>query len=369
MTKHTALVALFLAPLACFAQVRRVAIYDFDSAPVRPDATSIYGDAKKVGGIVASRIMSKLLDAQGFQVIDRQEIDNIMKEQNLRFSDRFDPREAPRIGKLLHVDAIVVGSVDALGASMKNNRLGIGRLGVGGAESTAQATVSMRVISTETGQVLIAESIDAKGSHSLGKGATFLGKGGGEQGVDRDAHPEALAATAALEKAADELAGKIIDRAASLPARNGGAQTASIAPAKSSLLPAETDAAPAAPAPKPRPSAISATSPSGSKELKIGRIDGRQIFIIGGTNDGVKVGETFEVRHPTGTMSDGNGGVIQTDEKVDTIVVTDVEDKYSVAHSLAATPLAKVGDRLKPMRPVVHHTRTYSHSSTAVRQQ
>src|SRR5207302_1378446 len=83
-------------------------------------------------------------------VIDRNQIDTLMREQNMKFSDRFDPRDAPRLGKLLNVDAIITGSVDAFADEVQNNRVGVGPIGLGKAQAVAEVTVSVRVISTET---------------------------------------------------------------------------------------------------------------------------------------------------------------------------------------------------------------------------
>jgi len=353
MKMSIARLALILAPLVCLGQARRIAIYDFDPLPVRAEAISVYGDAKKVGGLVASRIMSKLLDAQGFEVIDRQQIDEIMREQNLKFSDRFDPREAPKIGRILHVDAIIVGSVDTLAASVKNNRMGFGKLGIGGMESTAEATVSMRVISTESARVFIAESVQTKGSHTLSKGASYAGKAGTDQGTTSDAHPEALAATAALQKAADELAAKIVSKADSLPTRGGTTQAA---PLPNSSKKAEASEPIGESARSNNEKAAAPAVPATETRLKIGRIDGSKIYIIGGENAGVKMNDTFEVRRVTGSMKDDSGGVIETDEKVDTIVVTEVQDKYAVARSTSTPSMAKVGDKLKPVKTPARRT-------------
>jgi len=47
-------------------------------------------------------------------------------------------------------------------------------------------------------------------------------------------------------------------------------------------------------------------------------------------------------------MPDGNGGVIQIDKTVETLVVTEVEDQYSIAEpQKASQPLAQVNDKVK----------------------
>lgn len=63
-------------------------------------------------------------------------------------------------------------------------------------------------------------------------------------------------------------------------------------------------------------------------------------------------------------MKDAHGNDIETGERVDTVVVTDVEDRFAVAHSVhpGAEMMAKVGGKLKKAKPPVHRP-----SSTAAK--
>src|SRR6266496_5003577 len=189
-------------PIAASAQTKRVAVYDFDFSAVKGDVVQVYGSEKPIGSQVANRVISKLVNSSNvpFDVIDRNQIDRILKEQNQKFSDRFDPRDAPKLGKLLNVDAIVTGTVDQINGEVQNNRVGLGPVGVGKVESVAAVTVSVRVISTETGKIFLAEQVNNKQTHSLGKGGRVGNKGGGEGGT-LNPHPEAMAANSALQGA------------------------------------------------------------------------------------------------------------------------------------------------------------------------
>ena len=128
---------------------------------------------KPVGAQVAAEIVSKLVKSRdNFDVIDRNEIDNIMKEQNYKFSPRFDPQDAPRLGKLLNVSAIVTGAVESLAGEVQKGVLGIGAVGMARNEAVVEAQASVRVVNTETGRILVAETVDKKGKHNLGGGMT-----------------------------------------------------------------------------------------------------------------------------------------------------------------------------------------------------
>jgi hypothetical protein len=53
-----------------------------------------------------------------------------MKEQNLKFSDRFGRCDTPKLGKLLNVDAIITDSIHQISNEVQNNCVGIGPVGL-----------------------------------------------------------------------------------------------------------------------------------------------------------------------------------------------------------------------------------------------
>jgi curli biogenesis system outer membrane secretion channel CsgG len=341
-----------------FAQSKRIAVYDFDDAAVRGDAENIFGNAKPVGAQVAAEIVSKLVKSKGnFDVIDRNQIDNLMKEQNLKFSPRFDPKDAPRLGKLLNVSAIVTGAVESLAGEVQNGRLGIGVVGVARSEAVVEAQVSVRVVSTESGRILVAETADKKQKHNLGNGMAVKGQGSGQGSAT--SHPLAQAGTAALKSVGDDLAEKIIDQASSITGRPSTTTATKSSPqvvastrTPSHVAPAEEPAPSPAPAPAartaPAPAPAAATTAPASQQFSVGRIDGTKVYITAGENAGIHVNDYMEVRHPSGTMKDDQGNVITMDERVETVIVTEVQDNYSIAKtSSGVATKAQVGDHVR----------------------
>jgi curli biogenesis system outer membrane secretion channel CsgG len=330
---------LALVPLAAIGQSKRIAVYDFGYKAVRSDVVHVYGNDKDVGAQAASRIISKLVGKGSVEVIDRSQIDNLMKEQNLKFSDRFDPRDAPKLGKLLNVDAIITGSVDAISDELQNNRVGVGPVGFGKVQSVAEVTISIRVISTQTAQIFLAEQVNNKQKHNLGQGAK-VGKSGSDGG-SASLHPGAMAVNLAIQGAADEIAAKILARADALPSRTGSA-TAS----KGSTPDNGSSGRGSSPGGNPPPP-VSGRPPD-SVSMHVGKVDGTKVYLTSGENAGIKVNDYFEVRRATGSMKDPQGNEIEMDERVETVVVTDVQDKYSVAKTTSGSATAaKVGDKLK----------------------
>lgn len=78
-----------------FSKIRRIAVLNFE------------GD----NGGTASDIFIMELINQGFDVVERSKIDNILKEQDMGAAGRIGPDTAKKIGNILGVDAIIAGSV------------------------------------------------------------------------------------------------------------------------------------------------------------------------------------------------------------------------------------------------------------------
>ena len=82
-------------PRANFPAIKRVAVLSF-SGPR--------------GGLAADLLTQSLI-ARGADVVERQRLDSVMREQSLTASSAFDPATARQLGKLLGVDALFVGTV------------------------------------------------------------------------------------------------------------------------------------------------------------------------------------------------------------------------------------------------------------------
>ena len=80
---------------ADFSGIKRVAVLSFNGPK----------------GDLAADLMTQSLLEQGADVIERQRMDAVMKEQSLTASSSFDPSTAKQLGKLLGVDALFVGTV------------------------------------------------------------------------------------------------------------------------------------------------------------------------------------------------------------------------------------------------------------------
>ncbi|HCC46501.1 MAG TPA: hypothetical protein DEQ38_00030 [Elusimicrobia bacterium] len=82
-------------PRSDFSAVKRVAVLSFSGAK----------------GDLAADLMTQSLLEHGADVVERQRLDAVMREQSLSSSSAFDPSTAKQLGRLLGVDALFVGTV------------------------------------------------------------------------------------------------------------------------------------------------------------------------------------------------------------------------------------------------------------------
>ena len=125
---------------------------------------SIWGADQDIGKGIADLLVDKLVNDGQYSVIERKALDKILAEQNFSNSDRADPSSAAKIGKILGVDAIIIGSITQFGRDDKKTGVGGGafggfgrKVGVGGfekRESKAVVAITARMINTETAEIL-----------------------------------------------------------------------------------------------------------------------------------------------------------------------------------------------------------------------
>ena len=119
------------------ARKKRVAILDFDYATVRTASAAIFGTDVDIGKGIADMLVTYLVKDGTYSVIERKALDKVLAEQNFSNSERANPASAAKLGKVLGVDAIIVGSITEFGNDNKNTNVGgvgrtLGGFGIGG---------------------------------------------------------------------------------------------------------------------------------------------------------------------------------------------------------------------------------------------
>jgi curli biogenesis system outer membrane secretion channel CsgG len=173
-------------PTAGAARKKRIAVFDFDYATVHAGVSAIFGRDIDIGRGVTDLLVTMLVKDGSYSVIERKALDKIMAEQNFSNSDRANPMSAAKLGKLLGVDAIIVGSITQFGNDTKNTGIGgvgagLGKVGIGGfgrKESKAIVALDARIVDIDTAEILAV----AEGKGESKRTSTSMTGGGGGWG-------------------------------------------------------------------------------------------------------------------------------------------------------------------------------------------
>jgi curli biogenesis system outer membrane secretion channel CsgG len=291
---------------------------NFDYGTVSTYVQNLFGSNQDVGKGIADMLVDKLVNDGVYSVIERKELDKVIKEQNFSNSDRADPSSAAKIARILGVDAIIIGSITQFGSDDKKTDIGggalgnvTGRFGLGGVRKTnAKAVVSVtaRMIDTSTAEILASSTGHGEESRSgtgiIGSGGSVYGpQAGGGFDMTSSNFRQTILGTA-TSKAVEDVAKQLEAKAGSLPT-----QVIEI----SGLV---ADAAP----------------------------DGTLIINVG-SKAGVKVGDVLVVKHKGREIHDPATGKLlrSMDQQIGTMKVTDV-DSDSATGKFTGTGTPKVSD-------------------------
>lgn len=296
---------------------KRVAVFDFDYATVHSSVAAIFGSDVDVGKGVSDLLVRYLVKDGTYSVIERKALDKVLHEQNFSNSDRANPTSAAQIGKLLGVDAIIVGSITQFGNETKNTNVGgtgagIGGFGIGGfghKKSKAIVGIDARIVNIDTAEIMgVADGMGESSREStslLGGGGSWHGFGAGNVDFGSSDFQNTIigeAVKGAVEKTSTELIGS----AGKLEVRT--------------------------------------ITVSGL----VASVDGGQVVLNIGAKAGLKVGDQLNVERVTKEIKDpATGKVIRRmASTVGVVKVTDVDDISAVCAPVSGTGF-KVGDAVK----------------------
>lgn len=183
--KRLALIALLsVLGVPAFAQTpaparKRVAVLDFDYATVRSYVADIWGSDQDIGRGIADMLVTQMVRNGTYSVVERKQLDRILHEQNFQQSGRADASTAAQLGRILGVDAIIIGSVTQFGRDDKKLGVGggvrVGGVGIGGIgrrSSKAVVGIDARIIDIRTAEIL---GVATGFGESKRSGATLVG--------------------------------------------------------------------------------------------------------------------------------------------------------------------------------------------------
>jgi curli biogenesis system outer membrane secretion channel CsgG len=95
---------------------RRIAVLNFEYHAVDADTlTAMFGGDQDIGKGIAALFINDLVQDGTYTVVEYAALDKVLAEQDFSKRERFDPIIATRVGHMLGVDAILIGSVTRFG--------------------------------------------------------------------------------------------------------------------------------------------------------------------------------------------------------------------------------------------------------------
>ncbi len=163
MKKFLTAVVFFLFVVFCFqamsqdlsALKKRIAVISFEDR-------SGYGH--NIGRGVADMLVTSLVESDKFIVIERAELDEILKEQGLGQTGLVTPQSAAKVGQLLGLQRMITGSITEFGSKQSKVGGGIGGFNLGVSTTTARVVVDLRIINVNTGEIVMAKSAEGEDS-------------------------------------------------------------------------------------------------------------------------------------------------------------------------------------------------------------
>lgn len=290
-------------PPAPKVEKRRLAITPFDYSTVKNWVTFWFGNDTNIGQGIRAMLTTRVAKLGTIRLLERQKVDSIMKEQDFTATGRADQASRAKIGKILGADAILYGDITIFGRDDVKKKTGvmggISKFGLGldfgklNKEEKAVVGITYRIVDAETGEIL--DSGDARGESSRKSkdwGGFLAGNKAavGIQGGMESSNFEQTIIGEATMDACNKLAEEISKKVATLPVK---ARTI---------------------------------------DAMIASVQGDKIYINYGSNEGVQVGDKFEVHHITGIVKDPDTKEVldKTTVKVGELTIQQVREKISI---------------------------------------
>jgi curli biogenesis system outer membrane secretion channel CsgG len=194
------LLAVGLPPTPAEAQPRpRIAVVGFENN----SSFTVWGD--RLGLAAQDELTTQLVRTGAFSVIERAQLEQVLNEQRLAMSGAVDPRTAARIGEILGVNYVLMGSITQFSIERHEGRLGP----VSASYSEAESILDVRVVDVNSAEILMVA--DGNGTKRFG--------GAGYRDIDYRRNFDQGVAQEALRPAVEQTVEKLLEARASTLAR------------------------------------------------------------------------------------------------------------------------------------------------------
>lgn len=258
-----------------------------------------YSGQVNLGNGMSDQLTDALMQSGKFVVLERQTLGDVFDEQDLAQSGRMAKSKSARTGKATSAQILIKGTVTEFEAKSGGGGSGISLFGVnvGAKKSEAHVGVIIRLIDTTTGQVLQSKRVEGKAkSGGFKLGLNIKGVGFGTDGFKKT--PLGKAMQIAIDNAVEFIASKMKD----LPYQGN-----------------------------------------------VIKVSGDVVYINAGKRSGTDAGEVFTVYSKGEELMDPDTGEIlgSEEERIGTVKVFDVKEKYSKARIEGSGAGIKKGDIIR----------------------
>jgi curli biogenesis system outer membrane secretion channel CsgG len=295
------------------AEKKRVIVDEFDYSTVKTSVQAVFNTQQDIGKGIRAMLVTRLAQANKVVVVERAKIATLTKEQDFNASNRVKQGSGARVGQISGADAMLSGDIVVFGRDDKKKSVkGGGLIGgvIGGIASSknedkAVVVIDYRLIDAETSEIIAtgeAKGESVRKGSGLGAMAGVLGKG--VAGVQIDMTSSNFAQTIigeATQDCVNKLAEILLGQTTNM---------------KKSVR---------------------------EVEGRVADVSGKTLVLNVGSNDGVNVGEIFEVLNIIREVKDPvtKETLDVVTEKTGEMTITSVRDKVATG-TYTGSP-AKVG--------------------------
>jgi curli biogenesis system outer membrane secretion channel CsgG len=295
------------------AQKKRVIVDEFDYSTVKTSVQAVFNTQQDIGKGIRAMLVTRLAQANKVVVVERAKMATLTKEQDFNASNRVKQGSGARVGQISGADALLSGDIVVFGRDDKKKSVkGGGIIGgvIGGIASSknedkAVVVIDYRLIDAETSEIIAtgeAKGESVRKGNALGAIGGALGKG--VAGVQIDMTSSNFAQTIigeATQDCVNKLADILLEQTSNM---------------KKTVR---------------------------EVEGRVADVSGKTLVINVGSNDGVNVGEVFEVLNIVREVKDPvtKETLDVVTEKTGEMTITSVRDKVATG-TYTGSP-AKVG--------------------------
>lgn len=127
---------------------------------------------------LSDMLASELASTKAFVILERKEIDAVIYEQDLSQTDRISSSTKVKLGKMKGAKYLVAGTVSSYEEQTRETGGGVrvGPVSLGGKQEKTYIAVDLKVIDTETGEIVDTRTIEAEAKGTaIGAGLSLRG--------------------------------------------------------------------------------------------------------------------------------------------------------------------------------------------------